>query len=67
VKRLTLLPEEIEEVTGYKHKPKQAMALTQMGIRFRINPAGDVIVLHSDMSAGKDRAITTNEPRLEGL
>lgn len=40
-----LEPEELQKLTGYKNRSAQRKALNEMGITYKVNSAGDVIVL----------------------
>ncbi len=61
---------ELVELTGFKHRAKQAECLTYMGISHRITPTGDVKVLREDVTHNTLRpaARTRNqEPNFETL
>ena len=48
---ITLTPDELREITGYKIASKQMEALTYMGIPFRARPDGTPCVLRSALVA----------------
>ncbi len=62
---LHLTNEEVREVTGYTHLAKQRDALARMGIPFRVNPVGRILVIRSDYTGKRSKAAA--EPNWDAL
>lgn len=45
---LFLDDDELHELTGYRHRAKQKMALAKLGVQFRIRPADGYPLVHRD-------------------
>lgn len=51
-----LTEDEVRAVSGFIHRAKQRDALAQMGIPFRVNPTGRILVIRTDYTGQKKRA-----------
>lgn len=62
-----LTEEELVTFTGYQHRHKQQMALAQMGIPFKVNPRGRVLVTRHDAGAEPRRIQKKATPNWDAL
>lgn len=56
---LHLTPAELQKITGRKQSKKQQEVLAQMGIPFRVNADGDVLVVREHYTGATTRAKKT--------
>lgn len=56
---LHLTPEELHRITGRKQSRKQQEVLAQMGIQFRVNADGDVLVVREHYTGVTTRSKKT--------
>lgn len=54
-----LTDEELAELTGFKWHSRQQMALAQMGVKFRVNARGRILVSRSVIDGGKPKRKAT--------
>lgn len=62
---LTLTKDELVELTDYRRRDKQRLALAQMRIPFEVSPAGNIKVLRHHVEAGQTRR--REEPHYDAI
>lgn len=59
--QVALTPSQLKEVTGFRQKRNQRVALTQMGIPFKLRPNGTPFVSIAILFDGLDREAEDNQ------
>ena len=62
---LTLTEDELFELTDYRRRDKQCLALAQMRIPFQVTPRGTIKVLRQHFESGQTR--TREEPNYDAI
>ena len=52
-----LTPKQVADLTGYKQYQKQAEALNQMNIDYKIRPDGSLVVMPDDLVVSKPKEV----------